>query len=341
MIISDWIRDSFDNNKLSFNSCLFITGNSGIGKSFSINKIARDLDLFIINIDSFNCASSAQLTDLLSKTFITSLIQILTNNNQQKIIIIDDFDILMAIDNTINLALFNFIQANINKLKHIPIIVISNNDLIKKIGEIKKKCKIIEMPIMDKDDIYKILLTYNSELSLNETTKIIEETDYNLAEAIKIVTKTNYNKNDNLIIIDDLYGNYFDRNNFRLIIQKEQWLIPLNFHENLITDLMSNRKGSKKEKEEFYKKFINNFCYFDIYMHNNNELGIDFFICSISGLFDFKLKKNNNKNSNFTKMLSYLSLQKKNNKFSYKSSFPLNQIGNYHAIIVNKKFNYG
>ena len=76
-------------------------------------------------------------------------------------------------------------------------------------------------------------------------------------------------------------------------------------------------------------------------MYKNNELGIEFFICSISGLFNFKLKKTNNKNNNFTKMLSYLSLQKKNNKVSYKSSFPFNQIGNYHAMMVNKKHNYG
>lgn len=340
-IISDWIFSSYENQKLSFNSCLFISGNSGIGKSYIINKIANDLELFIINIDSNNCSSSSQLSDLLLKAFVSSLIQILTNNNKKKIIIIDDFDILMAIDNTINICLYNFILNNQSKLKHIPIIIIINNDLIKKIGEIKKKCKIIELPKMEIDDIYKILLIYNEKLTFNETIKIIDETNGNLANAIKIVNKTNYNNNDDLIITEDLFGNKYDRNKFKLIILKEQWIIPLNFHENLIIELINNRKGLKKDKEEFYKNFIINFCYFDIFMNNNNDIGIDFFITSIAGLFKFDLKKNKNKEKgNFTKMLSYLSLQKKNNKNSYKSTFPINQFGNYHLMMVNKKFNY-
>ena len=48
--IKDWILTS--RNKLSYNSCLFITGNSGIGKSYRINKLCNELDLFIININN-------------------------------------------------------------------------------------------------------------------------------------------------------------------------------------------------------------------------------------------------------------------------------------------------
>lgn len=340
--IKDWIYLSYINNKkLSFNSCVFISGYSGTGKTFFINKIANELDLFIININSTNCSSSIQLNDLLTKAFISSLIQILTNNTQKKIIIIDDFDILMAIDNTINISLFNFINNNNNKLNHIPIICIINTDLIKKIGEIKKKCKIFQIPNLNEYDIHKILITYDNQITFDKTLKIITETNYNISKAIKITKNTQFNDNDDLIIINDLYGDIFNRNKFKLIITKEQWIIPLNFHENLINEIISNRKGTKKIKEDFYKKFIKNFCYFDLIMHHNNDLGIEFFISTISGLYDFQLKKKKEiLNNNFTKMLSYLSLQKKNNKNSYKSVFPLNQIGNYHLGIVNKKYNY-
>lgn len=343
--IKEWIGNSYNNSKekkkLSFNSCLFLTGYSGIGKTYFINKTAKELDLFIININSNNCGSSNQLTDLLTKAFVSSLIQILTNNTQKKIIIIDDFDILMAIDNTINLALFNFINNNSNKLNHIPIICIINNDLVKKIGEIKKKCTILPIPNLNEYDIHKILINYNPTITFNKTLKIITETDYNISKSIKIITDTKYNDIDDIIIIDDLYGHLFNRNKFKLIVLKEQWIIPLNFHENLINEIINNRKGLKKNKEEFYKKFIKNFCYFDVLMHNNNEIGIEFFISIISGLYEFQMKKKKESlNNNFTKMLSYLSLQKKNNKNSYKSVFPLNQIGNYHLSIVGKKYKY-
>jgi SpoVK/Ycf46/Vps4 family AAA+-type ATPase len=339
-IIKDWIINSYINNeRLSLNSCIFIYGNSGIGKSYTINKIANELDLFLININSFNCNSSSILVDILYKSYVSSLIQILTNNKQKKIIIIDDFDILMAIDNTINISLYNFIVNNTNKLKHIPIICILNNDLIKKIGDIKKKCKLMEFPKMTDKEIHNILQTYKNNLTLDETKKIIKETNHNLSSAIKILTNTNYNKIDDIINIDDLYGEEFNRNKFKKIILKELWIIPLNFHENLINELLNNRNGNKKNCNEFYKSFIKNFCYFDIFMYKNNEIGIDFFISIIYNLYKFKLKKKTiSNNKSFTKMLSYLSLQKKNNKNSYKNSFPFSQIGNFHISCINKKY---
>ena len=146
-------------------------------------------------------------------------------------------------------------------------------------------------------------------------------------------------KIDELINIDDLYGEEFNRIKFKKIIMKELWIIPLNFHENLINELLNNRNGIKKNYEEFYKNFIKNFCYFDILIYKNNEIGIDFFISIIVDLYQFKLKKKIIKNNkSFTKMLSYLSLQKKNNKNSYKNSFPFNQIGNYPSNCINKKY---
>ena len=59
--IKNWILTPRE--KLSYNSCLFITGNSGIGKSHRINNLCKELDLFIININSYNCCTSKQLDD--------------------------------------------------------------------------------------------------------------------------------------------------------------------------------------------------------------------------------------------------------------------------------------
>lgn len=340
-IIKDWIVNSYDNKKLSFNSCIFMTGYSGIGKTYSINNLCKNLDLFIINIDSFNCSTSTQLNDLLYKSFVSSLIQILTNNNSRKIIIIDDFDILLSLDSTINITLHNFIQSNTDKLKHIPIICIINNNIVKRLGDIKKKCKIFETPILSNMEIYEILKSYKTDIKFNEAIKIIDNPHFNLANAIRMVTNTYYNHNDDIIAIEDLYSNVFNRNNLRRIINKEQWIIPLNFHENLITELYENRKGVKKQKELFYKSFLINLCYFDIIMSKCNEIGIELFICTIEELFKIPNKKNKNlRLSNFTKMLSYLSLQKKTNKSNYNKSFPFQHIGNYHLTLINRKFIY-
>ena len=332
--IKNWILTPRD--KLSYNSCLFITGNSGIGKSYRINKLCIELDLFIININSYNCCTSKQLTDLLFKAFVSSLIQQLTNNSQNKIIIIDEFETLLSFDSTMNIHLLNFLTT---VHKHIPIICIVSNNI--KLGEIKKQCILYELPLLTDIEIHNILLSYNPNINLIDSKNILIQSNYNIKTCIQIITNTYYNNNDKILDIMELYANNFNRDNFKRIIYKDQWLIPLKFHENLIIEL-NNRNGLKLAKNIFYKNFISNFCFFDIIMNKNNEIAIDYFISVINTLFLFK-HKNNKMHSltNFTKLLSYLSLQKKNNKKIYKLLIPNNHFnGNYHLSIINRKFIY-
>jgi len=342
--IKNWIQHSYLLTKLSFNSCLFITGNSGIGKSYMIKTIIQDLNLFPTYIDCINCSSTSQIIDILHKNFVSSLIQTLTNDNRPKIIVIDDYDILLSLDNTININFYNFITQFTDKYKHIPIIIILNNEINKKLGDIKKKCKIIDSPTLTEYEIHNILLSYKNDISFESSLNLIRLTDYNLNKAIKLLLNSNYYIEETSHI-NDLYSNNFNKYKILHILLKEQWIIPLNFHENLIYELSYHRKSIKKYKWDFYKRFILNFCYFDIFMFHNNEIAIEFFIYIIHELFNIPIIKKkcvNDINNKFMKMLSYLSLQKKNNKLSYnyKSSFPIHQISNYHLNVINRKFIY-
>jgi len=332
--IKNWILTPRET--LNYNSCLFITGNSGIGKTYTINKICNELDLFIININSYNCASSKQFIDLLYKAFVSSLIQQLTNNKQKKIIIIDEFETLLSFDSTMNIHLLNFLNT---KHKHIPIICIVSNNI--KLGEIKKNCIFYELPTPNYYTIHNILIKYKPNITINETKDIVNRANFNIKTCIQIINNLYYNKNDDILDISELYANNFNRNNFKKIIYKDQWIIPLKFHENLIIEL-NNRNGLKTLKYNFYKKFIYDFCNFDIMMNKNNDIAIDFFISFIYPLFNFKHKNNKSHSlNNFTKLLSYLSLQKKNNKKNYKLIIPNNHFnGNYHLSIINRKFIY-
>jgi hypothetical protein len=332
--IKTWILTP--QNKLSTSSCLFVVGNSGIGKTSAINKLCKDLNLFVVNINSFNCSSSKQLLDLLNKAFTSSLIQQLTNNTQNKIIIIDEFETLLSFDSTMNIHLLNFLSTI---HKHIPIICIGSNNI--KLGEIKKICSFYEFPNLHVNDFYEILIKYKPTITFDETSELAKKTNYNIKNCIQIISNTYYNNSDDFLDVNELYANNFDRDNFKRIIYKDQWLIPLKFHENLIIEL-NTRNGTKIQKNIHYKKFINNFCYFDIFMNKNNDLAIDYFISSINFLFSLSHKNNKNHSlTNFTKLLSYLSLQKKNNKKIYKLNIPTSQFcGNYHLSIINRKFIY-
>jgi hypothetical protein len=115
-------------------------------------------------------------------------------------------------------------------------------------------------------------------------------------------------------------------------------VIPLQYHENLINEL-KNRKGTIKQKKDFYLYFINNIIYYDLFLKSNVELACTYLSHIIFKLYEFKKKSVKiSKIDNFSKILSYLSLQKKFIKKNYSSKYPLYQLGNYHINIMGRNF---
>ena len=338
-----WLRNFNYDIKISDQSCIIVAGPTSIGKSYSINKICNYLNYEIILIDNNNCYNSQYLKDIIYKSTSSSFLQILTNNFQKKVIIIDNFDSLFIADKTINITLLKILLEN--KLKNIPIICISNNDIIKKIGDIKKLCNIHLLSPPNNDEISEIL--QKSNIDINKINKLCLNSNGNLNKLFRDINNVN---NDNDILYSDsienssdiniLYGNIFNRQQTKKILIKDPWMIPLKFHENLIINL-NNRNLSLNKYNEYYKNFIYIMCLYDYYMFKENiEFCVELFASMVYFLSIFKYKKNATSNiGNFTKMLSYLSLQKKNIKNNYNiKNMPLYQISNYHISLCNRKF---
>jgi nucleoside-triphosphatase THEP1 len=342
--IKDWILDLYKKNNqyISVESCIFISGNNGIGKTYNIKKICELLNLFIVNIDSYNCNTSDKITDLIYKTINSSLVQILTNNTSKKILIIDEIDTLLSFDRTISISLLNILLAK--KLKNIPIICICTPDILKKIGDIKKRCKILELSLPSDDDILMLLKNVNiNKKKICDLKSIARNANGNISQALKNYESfENFYNIDKIYNIEHLYSNKFDRNIFKEIILSDPWLVPLRFHENLLIELNTKRICTDKKRKELYKSFTKMICYFDLLMYKNIiEIAVDYFICIIYELTKLPLKKNTESTmTNFTKILSYLSLQKKYLKQSYSMNFPLYQIGNYHINNISRNFIY-
>ena len=341
--IKDWISKQLNKSeiKISLDNFLFVTGSSGIGKSFSIKKICEDLELHVVYLNTNNCSSSAELTDNLIKTTTSSLLQVLTNDTKQKIIVIDEFESMMAIDRTINTTLLNILVEK--KLKRIPIICISSIEIIKKIGTIKKKCQIVELEKPSNSEILSLLNNIYPEKDYETIRNIVESSQGHLSQCIQKIDNKFFNNTfdqmDENLCISYLYGNEFNRTNIANILSSDQWLIPLRFHENLIKELKI-RKSTIKKNHEYYNKFINDLLYFDFLMYNNTiDIACEIFTSSIYPFTLMPLKpKQKSDISCFTKMLSYLSLQKKYIKKSYSTNFPLYQISNYHINIIGRNY---
>ena len=249
--IIEWITKQLNNNtKLSVNNLVFISGNSGIGKTYSIKKICSELNLYITSITTNNCSTSAELQDIIMKTITSSMVQLLTANTQQKIIIIDEFESMMAIDRTMNTALLN-ILSNKN-LKSIPIICIASNEMIKKLGVLKKKCQHFSLDNPTNNDILCLMKLLYPDKNNNTLSKICNDANGNISQCLQKIQNNILGNMDDNINLKVLYKN-FDRDNIRKLILTEPWLTPLCFHENLINEL-KNRKITLNKERTYYKE---------------------------------------------------------------------------------------
>ena len=336
-----WLQKFNYDIKISAESCIIVAGPTSIGKSYSINSICNYLDYEITLIDNNNCHNSQYLKDIICKSTSSSFIQILTNNFKKKVIIIDNFDSLFISDKTINLTLLRILLDN--KLKNIPIICVSNNDIIKKIGDIKKVCNIYTLTTPNNDEITEIL--QSKDVDINNIDKLCSNSNGNLNKLFRDITNDNNDilYSDSIDYTSDiniLYSTNFNRSQTKKILIKDPWMIPLKFHENLIINL-NNRNISLNKYNEYYKSFMYIMCIYDYYMFKENiEFCVELFASKVYYLSILKYKNNATSNiGNFTKMLSYLSLQKKNIKNNYNiKNMPLYQLSNYHISLCNRKF---
>lgn len=338
--ILGWL-ESFDYSaELSAKSCIFVVGDACIGKTYSIKHICESLHLDIYEIDSYNCYDSAQLKDLIFKASTSALVQNLQNIEKKKVILIDNFDAIYSADKTVKTTLAKILSSN-KKCNNIPIICVCDYETYKRFGLFQ----IFEVFELEKPSIndMKILLK-KLKIKPARIKQLLQNTDYNM---IRIFESLN-NKNimDCYSLCDPSYDmiflydtRKFDRDAIISIVSTDLWQIPLRFHENLIVEL-NNRNISLHSKYQIYSQFIDYLCAYDFFIHKNNtETALDIFASSIYPIKTAKQKKSSVPSmERFTKLLSYLSLQKKHIKHTYNASFPFYQIGNYHTQMLDRKF---
>ena len=332
--IKEWIRAKTEPNcsKLGFDDMIFVIGNSGIGKSHTIKEICKELDLFTTFVSTDICYSSSDLIDHIMKASSASLIQSFTNTKQKNILVIDDFDSIAIIDRTVNTSLINLLS--LQKCKRIPIICISSREVMKRVGSIKNKCKVIIFDNPCFEDVYSILSQRFPDYK--NLYQVVEKNNGNISQCLHQIEYGDifiFDNMDDLICVNILYGNEYNRSKITNTVLTDPWVVPLRFHENMLIEL-KNRKLTIQKCNILYSTFLKRFIYYDMLLYgtNTSPFIVDFFTSIIYDFLNLQNKKGKRSNvANFTKILSFISLQKKNIKRSYTNNFPLYQINKYHV----------
>jgi hypothetical protein len=296
--VIDHVTQNGERGVFSSGSCLFVLGASGIGKSYHIKRLLEDYEVY--SIDATNCANHREFRDMVIKGCNPHLMT-RTQTTKPYAIFMDDMDILCHMDRMIMSTLFDLLKGT-HPLTHVPMICVGSLDMEKKLGNMKGKCGIITCTAPSDTDIFMFLK--NHPLAKKKTKKflmtIAEDCQGNLNRAL-----------DQLRGGSSTVINTEKQHRFQMIKQDmldDPWMMPLRYHENLPKVLAA---------KETYAKVLPYFCIWDRMMHHievDTEIAVDVLAHAIC---HYTPSKEKIVLDDFTKLLSNLSLQKKNERLMF------------------------
>ena len=153
-ILKNLNRILFSNNYKSEKSCIYLYGETGIGKTHFIKTILDPEKYNIIWFNSDDNLNKQTLSKLTSTSLSNKCILSYFNTNEKKnIIVLDDFENICNNDKTIVSILIKLIRPKKTKKQKLeqyfcnPIIIINNCQTDKKILELKKYSLVYKFPI--------------------------------------------------------------------------------------------------------------------------------------------------------------------------------------------------
>lgn len=289
---------------------LYIYGYSGVGKTSGTLLLAKPFNILLL--DTSKCSDSKELLDHIHKFHSWS--SLFQDNDKQKLIIIDELETFIKTDrNSLNMLMTYIKQYGKEAL---PIILIGDTDSSKKLGEIKNYItdSIYLNRLQDADMFlyFKKRLPRN-KIKLVDLMKITEDAAGNILIAIKNIeerylkrkTLLSHYKGDEQKTFNEIF-NCRNPDIISKLLLEDTWMHPLKVHENSIGVL----------DEKIYPAFLKDYILFEQW-HNSVEdssLPIDFLAHILIYFMPEGLKI---ETMEFSKVLSYISTQKKYKKLYY------------------------
>ena len=280
--------DFFENNKnnLLIKRNIYFYGNHGIGKTTLILNLLKCLDYEIIKIHSNEIKSKNYLNIITKKNLSNNnVLNMFKKINKKKVIVIDEIDNIKICNRGFIGELIKIIRPKKTKKQKTEnysnniIICISNNQIDKKIKELKKYSINIKLNTPTNNEINNIIINIMPKLNDDIKYKIVNyiQGDLNKIYLLYDIYNNNYDLVNNDLLDNLLLKNIFnddikdkikflllnkmDFNNHNFIINEtERTVISLIWHENII-DVLNNYPNNVSIS--LYIHILNNICYGD------------------------------------------------------------------------------
>tara|TARA_B100000035_G_C21031982_1_gene568978 strand:+ start:2430 stop:3701 length:1272 start_codon:yes stop_codon:yes gene_type:complete len=263
----------------------YIYGESGIGKTYFIEKLLKENDYNIINYDASDIRNKS-IIDSITRDNMNdrSIIDMFQKKKTKIAIVMDEIDGMNSGDKGGINTLIKLIRPKKTKKQkeeittNIPIICISNGKLDKKMKELMKVCYVFNFKAPNYNQINNIINKLWNNLTKNDVDDIYNYVKHDLRKINDLhyifKTEDSFDK--------DLFNNFFSikchfedaKEKVKTILNEKHYIedhnyninetdrtiIALILHENII-DI--NSKVPFLEFVEFYNTILNNFCYGD------------------------------------------------------------------------------
>ena len=273
--------DYFYKNKfnIKIKRSIYLHGNTGCGKTYFIKKILNEMKYDIIYYNSNNTRNSKFIKNISSNYVSDNNIISLFNKKEKKIVILmDEIDSMNNGDKGGINSLITLIRPKKTSkqkkefITNIPVIIISNNKIDKKIKELKKYCicinlkdptnkqlKIIFKKIMpDINENLLIKYSQNNLKKINLYYNLYKKNPEFLKKFLNKFSLKNNNENRKIITKNILYKNFSIEEFVNTINETDRTSIGLLFHENII-DVFNNIDSSI----DIYIEILKNINYCD------------------------------------------------------------------------------
>ena len=346
---------NFYNDEKNSKRGIFVYGKSGVGKTHFVKEYLKKNNYDPIFYEPYEQRNKSSLQlDNMSNTRV-NVLNMFKKDQKKVVIVIDEIENMNNGDKTGITSLIKSLKIKKNKKKDIkninPIICISSTNSEKKIKELMDVCKVVNINEQSKTVICNILKKANGNTD-NKLVNIISGNLHKLKVILNYFSKigivNNNTNNDNCSIntghskitnyffdssestkeiVNKLYtNNYHISDHKKIISDNDRTIINLIWHEN-ITYILNEIKD-KKKRINIYKNILNNICIGDLmdrvifqnqiwYLGEYSSLLKTFYNNYIIHLHmnENILKKIENKEIEFTKVLTKYSTEYNNNIF--------------------------
>lgn len=316
---NDWIWKevvSYVAERPKTTDAICVIGASGIGKTHRIKGLVEELGWDAYWIHSANCQSAKEFRDMLVKGLKTNLLSNLAQVTAQKVVIIDEVEVLLQLDRTMSTALSDAIYEHRNSKGRI--VLIGNSVIEKKMNSMRGTVRMLQCCTPSDADMF-LWCKDHAPKGMKKTMimDIAEASQGNPGNALSMM------KTKSQPIFDTFKAvQVTERDLLRLKLLDDPWLYPLRFHENLVKEV-AKKKGTKVEKQKLYSSVLKMLCDWDLWMCAGCDpnIAVEHVLNAMTTVLQtLDNKKGCEKDvvyEDFTKVFSNLSLQKKQERTLY------------------------